>query len=195
MRWMGRLWRELRPDRNPLRRACDRAEAVLLAALLAAFLVAVPLAAMIGGGHAYGAGLRVERAEQATRHPVPAVLLAAALERGHEGYKRPRLATWTAPDGTRRGGWIIAPPGTVPGRAVTLWVDAWGRPTGKPLQVADVVGRAILAAMLAAMIAAAAAGSALVCAAVLSRWVLFRRRLAAWDAEWRTVGPRWTSLR
>jgi hypothetical protein len=55
----------LRPDRNPLRRACDRAEAGLLAALLAAFLVAVSLAAIIGG-------VRVECAEQAagTRFPL-----------------------------------------------------------------------------------------------------------------------------
>ena len=195
MRWMGRLWRELRPDRNPLRRPCDRAEAVLLAALLAAFLAAVPLAAIIGGGHAYDAGLRVQRAEQAARYPVPALVLAAAPERGHEGYKRPVPALWTAPDGIRRSGWIIAPPGTPPGRTVTLWVDAQGRPTGEPLQVADVIGRAIAAAIAAAMIAAATAGSALACAAVLSRRALFRRRLAAWDAEWRTVGPRWTSLR
>jgi hypothetical protein len=45
------------------------------------------------------------------------------------------------------------------------------------------------------VIAAAAAGSALLCAAVPARWVLFRRRLAAWDTEWRAVGPRWTSPR
>jgi hypothetical protein len=64
VRRIGRLWRELRPDRNPLRRACDRAEAGLLAALLAVFLVAVLLAAVICGVRAYGAGLRVERADR-----------------------------------------------------------------------------------------------------------------------------------
>ena len=52
MRRISRLWRELRPDRNPLRRACDRAEAALLAVLLAVFLVAVSLAAVIVGGRA-----------------------------------------------------------------------------------------------------------------------------------------------
>lgn len=195
MRRMGRLWRELRPDRNPLRRGCDRAEAALLAALLGVFLVAVPLAAIIGGGRAYGAGMRVERAEQAARHPVPAVLLAAARERGYEGYKPRVPARWTAPDGTPRSGRIMAPPGTPAGRTATLWGDASGQPTGKPLQVADVIGQAIVTAIVVAMIAAAAAGSALVCAAALARWVLFRWRLAAWDAEWRAVGPRWRSLR
>jgi hypothetical protein len=47
-----------------------------------------------------------------------------------------------------------------------------------PLQVADVTGRAIVTAIFIAVIAAAAAGSALLRAAVLARWVLFRRRLA-----------------
>ena len=195
MRRMSRLWRELRPDRNPLRRACDRAEAALLAALLAVFLVAVSLAAVIAGGRAYGAGLRAERAEQAARHPVPAVLLAAARERRYEGY-RPRVqARWTAPDGTPRSGRIIVPPGTPAGRTVSLWVDASGRPAGEPLEAADVIGRAIVTALFVAVIAAVAAGSALLWAAALARWVLFRRRLAAWEAEWRAVGPRWRSPR
>jgi hypothetical protein len=36
---------------------------------------------------AYGAGLQVERAEQAARHPVPAVLLAGTRDRGSDRYK------------------------------------------------------------------------------------------------------------
>jgi hypothetical protein len=27
---------------------------------------------------------------------------------------------------------------------------------------------------------------------LLGRWVLDRRRLAAWDARWRSTGPQWT---
>jgi hypothetical protein len=82
MRRIGRLWRELRPDRNPLRRACDRAEAGLLAALLAAFLLAVSLAAIIAGVRAYGAGLRVERG---AGRPTPG---SGCVARGHQ---RPRI--------------------------------------------------------------------------------------------------------
>jgi hypothetical protein len=184
----------VRPDRNPLRRACDRAEAGLLAALLAAFFVAVSLAAIIGGVRAYGSGLRVERAEQPARHPVPPVL-AGTRDRGSDRYKVGVPATWTAPDGTLRSGRIVAPPGTEAVHTVTLWVGASGHPAGRPLQAADVIGRALVTAMFIAVIAAAAAGSALPCAAVLARWVLFSRRLAAWDAEWRAVGPPWASLR
>ncbi len=191
MRRICELWRELRLDGNPLRRACDRTEVVLLACLLSAFVVGVPLAAMIAGAQAYGLGLRAERAERAAWRQVPGVLFAAAAAPGDAGHEVPVSARWTAPDGARRTGPVTAPPGTPAGRTVTLWVDASGQPTGAPLQPAQVTGHALGAAV----IAAAAVASALVCLGVLARWVLSRRRLAAWGAEWQAVGPRWTSSR
>jgi hypothetical protein len=27
----------------------------------------------------------------------------------------------------------------------------------------------------------------------VTRWTLDKRRIAAWDAEWRSTGPRWTT--
>jgi hypothetical protein len=191
MRRICRLWRELRLDGNPLRRACDRTEVILLACLLSGFFVVVPLAAMITGTQAYGAGMRAERAERAAWRQVPAVLLVTAAAPGDAGHAVPVKARWTAPDGARRAGLVTAPPGTRAGRTVTLWVDASGQPTGAPLQPTQVIDRAIGAAV----IAAAAAVSGLLCSGALARWVLFRRRLAAWGAEWQAVGPRWTSPR
>jgi hypothetical protein len=191
MKRIGSLWRELRLDGNPLRRPCDRTEAFVLACLLSALFIMVPLAAAIAGTQAYGAGLRAERAERAGWRQDSAVLLATAPAPDYSGYEAPVRARWTAPDGARRAGDIAAPPGTRAGRTVLLWVDASGQPTGRPLQPAQVTGQAIDAAAMAAT----AAFSALLCAGVLGRWVLFTRRLAAWDAEWRVVGPRWTSLR
>jgi hypothetical protein len=191
MRRTCRLWRELRLDGNPLRRPCDRTRAVLLACLLSALVVLVPVAAMIAGAQAYGAGLRAERAERAVWRQVPAVLLATAPAPGSAGYGVPVRATWTAPDGARRAGPVVAPPGTGAGRTVTLWVDASGRPTGTPLQPIQVTRHAIGAAA----IAATAAVCALLCLGALACWVLYRRRLAAWDAEWQAAGPSWTSPR
>jgi len=107
---------------------------------------------------------------------------------------RCRKATWTAPDGARRAGSVTAPPGIPVGRTVTVWVDASGQPTGTPLQPVQVTGHAIGAAVIA-VIAATAAVSAPLGLGALARWVLFRRRLAAWDAEWQAVGPSWTSAR
>ena len=188
---IGVLWRELRPDRNPLRRACDRAEAGVLAVVIAVFLVAVPLAAVISGGRTYAAGLRAERAEQAAWREVPAVPLAAAPASRPDAYQATTRAAWTAPDGARRAGPVTAPAGTPAGRTVRLWVDASGQPTGQPLQSDDVISRAATIAVAAA----AGAAAVLLGAAAAARWALFRRRLAAWDSEWRITGPRWTSLR
>jgi hypothetical protein len=62
VRRIGALWRELRPDRNPLRRASDRAEAALAAGLLTALLIGVPAAAVLAGASQY----RLERVQQAS---------------------------------------------------------------------------------------------------------------------------------
>jgi len=42
-----RVARGLWPDRNPLRRTSDRAEAAMVAVLIAAFLIGAPLIALI----------------------------------------------------------------------------------------------------------------------------------------------------
>ena len=52
----GRFVRGRRFDRNPLRRAADRAETIVLALLLVAFLVGAPLAALASGAWAHAIG-------------------------------------------------------------------------------------------------------------------------------------------
>jgi hypothetical protein len=185
MRRLGARWRELRPDRNPLRRACDRAEAALAAGLLAALLIGVPAAAAFAGASEY----RLERAQQASWHRVPAALLAAAPDPSGAGHQAAALGTWTAPDGTPRAGRIVAPAGTPAGRRVTVWVNASGRPVRPPIPRSLIMVEAIVVAA----IAAAAVSLCLLCTAALARWALTRRRLAAWDSEWRATGPQWTS--
>ena len=39
----------------------------------------------------------------------------------------------------------------------------------------------------------AALAAALALAGALARWSLNRRRLAGWDADWQSTGPRWTT--
>ena len=97
-------------------------------------------------------------------------------------------ARWTAPDGTSRTGQVHAPANAVAGSTVPVWIDRSGRPVPSPLQRSDVVDGIVLAASLAA-------GAVAVVLAVLGflvRWVLDRRRLAAWDARWAVTGPHWT---
>ena len=66
-RGLTRLARALGLDRNPLRRATDRAEAWIRVGLLAVFLIAGPMAALDAGDWAYHEGITAARA--------PAVLL------------------------------------------------------------------------------------------------------------------------
>lgn len=182
--WLRRrLWR-LWPDRNPLRRRCDRVEAKILAGLVAAFILAGSLAALAAGRWAYDSALRTEHAGQAAAHEVAAVLLTTA-----DGWSPATArARWAAPGGAPRTGWVPAPAGSRAGATVRVWVDAAGRPAGPPLRHWQVQGQAALAAMAAVFALAMLLGGA----GLFARRVADRRRLADWDAEWRATGPRWS---
>jgi hypothetical protein len=71
---------------------------------------------------------------------------------------------------------------------VRVWTDAAGRPAGPPLRASQVKGQAALAATLAPVVL----GEMLLLAGQLAQYLLGRRRLAAWDAEWRATGPQWS---
>lgn len=195
MAWGSRLARRWWPDRNPLRRHWDRVEAVIVAALVAGFLVGAPVAGLAASGWAYGVAQRVQQAQQAHWRQVPAVLTATAPSHANSGYAyevpSQVRATWTAPDGTSRAGLIPAAPGTPAGSRVMVWVDSAGQLTGPPLRGHQVTQQAVLAGV----IAAALLGLALLSAGLAARRVLDARRMADWDAEWRVTGPRWSPHR
>ena len=69
-RGLTRLARALGLDRNPLRRATDRAEGWIRAGLLAVFLIAGPMAALGAGHWAYHAGITAARVPAAPAHRV-----------------------------------------------------------------------------------------------------------------------------
>jgi hypothetical protein len=77
-RGLTRLARALGLNRNPLRRATDRAEAWIRVGLLAVFLIAGPMAAFGAGHLAYHAGITAARVPPAPAHRVkPAALQQA----------------------------------------------------------------------------------------------------------------------
>ena len=176
-----------RPSRNPLRRRCDRVEAAILGALLVVLAVAAPLAAIVVGHSVYHSATDARHTQLTTGHRVQAVLLtSAAWDPG--GYFASAQARWTAPDGTRRTGTVFPAAGTPAGAEVQVWVDGSGRLTDEPLKPSQVQGQAVLAGVLAVMCVAVVlwgAGQAV-------RLAADRRRLAAWDDEWRATGPKWT---
>jgi hypothetical protein len=74
-RGLTRLARALGLDRNPLRRASDRAEAWIRVGLLGIFLITGPMAALGAGHGAYRAGITVSRVPAAPTHRIrPAAL-------------------------------------------------------------------------------------------------------------------------
>lgn len=180
----------MRPDRNPLRRASDRLEAFLLAGSIMTALAAAPFAVPAAAAASHNAAASAQAAERATRHQVRAVLLQRAAEAG-DGYATDSQvlaqASWRAPDGTPRGGQVMAPAGATKGSPVLVWTDPAGRLAGPPLSDGQIAGQADLAGV------AAAGGLVLLvlCEAVIIRRTLDRRRMAAWDADWAVTARMW----
>jgi hypothetical protein len=89
-RGLTRLARALGLDRNPLRRATDRAEAWIRVGLLGIFLIAGPIAALHAGHWTYHAGITVARAPAAPSHRAnkPAALRQAPAVTGLLGVGR-----------------------------------------------------------------------------------------------------------
>jgi hypothetical protein len=190
---LGRFVRGRRPDRNPLRRASDRTETAVLAVLVIAFIAATPFAAQAAGAWAHNKAREVQRTEQASWRQVPALVLKVTSGvqgyGGYEGLESQAQARWTAPDGKVITGEIPIALGTAAGTTVPLWITGDGQLTDAPLQDSQVTGDALLAETVTVIVVA----TLLAITGMLARHVLDKRRMAAWDAEWRATGPRWTT--
>ena len=191
--WLARLLRGRRLDRNPLRRGSDRAETVVLGALLAAFLAAAPFAAHAAGSWAHASAVRDAQAQRASLHQVTATLLRAAPVLSSYGSASDFAveARWRAPDGRVRTGDLLVTATTAAGHSTRIWVDQAGRLTGPPMSGDQVAGRA----QLAVGVAVGGLAVLLIMAAWLVRGGIDRRRMAAWDADWLANGPRWSPRR
>jgi hypothetical protein len=191
--WPARLLRGRRLDRNPLRRGSDRAETVVLGALLAAFLAAAPFTAHAAGSWAHASAVRDAHAQRASLHQVTATLLGAAPVLSSYGSAANFAveARWRAPDGRVRTGELLVTATTAAGHSARIWIDRTGRLTGPPLGRDQVTGRA----QLAVGVAVGGLAVLLITAAWLVRRGIDRRRMAAWDADWLANGPRWSPRR
>ena len=187
---LGRFVRGRRPDRNPLRRASDRLETAVLAVLVIAFLAAAPFTALAAGEFALARAQQAQLTQQASWHQVPARVLKLASPGGTGYASQPEAqARWTAPDGKVVTGETPVPFGTAAGATVRVWVTSDGRLTDPPMQDAQVTDQAYFAGAVSVVALATLLGSA----GLLARRALDKRRITAWDAEWRVTGPRWTT--
>jgi hypothetical protein len=186
----GRFFRGRRLDRNPLRRASDRVETLVLILLTVVFLAAAPLAAPAAGGWAHATAQRAELAQQAARSQVTAVIVSTpATQSVGEAFVPMAQARWTAPDGAVVSGEVPVRAGTEVGARLPVWTTRDGQPAEQPLNDSQVASLTVFGAVTGV----AALAAVLALAGILARWSLARRRLAGWDADWRATEPRWTT--
>ena len=178
--------------RNALRRPVDRIEGALLVTLATAFLVATAVAFVLGA-HTYGS----QRAASVGLRPATAVLIQAGpIYYGSLAHPGQAEARWGDPGDGEQAGLLTtatAPDitGAAAGTRIPVWLDRSGHPVIPP------VGPVAMAVNALAVAAATVGGAGLTVLIfyVLGRFVLDRRRLAAWESAWSLTGPRWTSRR
>ena len=100
-------------------------------------------------------------------------------------------ARWQPPGQPARTGEVLAVAGARKGSTVRTWIDPSGAVTDPPLDNRVIVGDVWLAVMATLVMS----GLLLLAAGALARRMLDRRRLRAWEAEWRTSGPLWSGHR
>lgn len=195
-RRLARCARWLGFDRNPLRRAADRAEVAIRLIVLVLLVAAIPVAAIAAGRWTDRAALRQARAQAAADHSVRAVLLQRVPSAGTPGpYSSIQMSwvpgRWKAPDGAVRTGEVLAQVGAPEGSSVPVWVSESGSITDPPPGHNLIVGEVFIVVTLTCL------GSLFVLmgAEALALRALDRRRLSAWDTEWRAIGPLWTGPR
>jgi hypothetical protein len=193
---LARRARRLGLDRNPLRRRTDRIEAVIRLVTLSLLLVAAPMAAVIAGLQADHLALRQVHVQQMADHQVTAVLLQQAQPTGiPDPYTSVQmtlvLARWQPSVGPTRTGQVQAPAGARADSTVAVWIDASGAITSPPPDHREIVGDVCITAVVTGLVASLL----MLGSGALARRVLDRRRLRAWDAEWRATGPRWSGHR
>jgi hypothetical protein len=190
-RRMSRLVRWL-AGRNTLRRPVDRIEGTVLVVLTAAFLVAMAVASVLGVR-----SYQSQRAASAGVRPVVAVLSQPGpLSYGSLAQLGEAEARWHDPGGSEQYGvltTVTAPGilGAAAGARIPVWLDRSGQPVAPPGgQVAMIIN-----ALAPGTVVAGGAGMTLLVCYGLCRFVLDRRRLAAWESAWSQTGPRWTTRR
>jgi hypothetical protein len=189
-RWLVRTARGCWPDHNPLRRKTDRVETYLLAGLFLASAAAAPFAVRAASHAAYEGALHTQQAQIASRHPVSAVLTTAASTKV-SGYALQTAvsvnASWTSPTGVHKTGSVLAPAGSPKGSKVGVWTDPSGNLVSPPLLDTQVTGQGEVAGIVTVV----GIGVLFLTEAAVVRHVLYRRRMAAWEADWQVTARAW----
>jgi hypothetical protein len=189
--WGIRMRRALRRfgfHRNAMRRPLDRTQTIIGFGLFLGFLALGSILATGAVQLVYGAGVRAEQRESATRHQVDATVMWREASDGESRrlLGAPDRVQWRAADGSWQSGVIDT--GKQVGEHVKLWVDDTGAISGAPQNRTQTAGTAGFAAAGGLV----AAGAPLALGYALVRRRFDRRRFAEWDDEWALISPHWT---
>jgi hypothetical protein len=170
-------WRSMRLfGRNPLIRAGDRVEALVVVFAVVVVLLAAPIAAAVGTA-VYDSRSHLYAQQAQNSHVVTAVVTDHKVtHRKALGQTVTVLARWFAA-GTEHTGSVSAPPGVKTGDSIDIWVAEDGSHVGPPLRTAL---DAAVAAAEAIWFGAAIAAAALVAG---TRTFLNRARHARWQKD------------
>lgn len=179
---LGRAWLIRLFGRNPLIRASDRVEALILLAATVLVLVAAPVAGAVGTS-VYDTRNRAYAEQALTRHTVTATVVSDSV-----AIIRPYTVTisvqarWMANGTTHDGSFVWDRP-VRSGDDVTIWVDNNGKYAGPPASrhraAADAIGVGLVV-----WLSVAAAAATLV---AVVRFRLDQRRHADWARELRCL--------
>lgn len=169
---------------NPLLRASDRVEALLLVLAVAVSLFTVPIAAAIGTAvHDSRSRLYAEQVQ--TRRPVTATVVGDSRSpRKFDSRTVQMPARWDFA-GAERTGDIAAPPAAKVGDDVEIWVDGQGSPVTRPdLSPRDQAVTIAVAIWCAVSLTATASFAG-------AQHALDRARYAGWQRDFdRVIGQR-----
>jgi hypothetical protein len=190
---LARLARWLGFDRNLLRRGTDRVEGALRLVMIIVVVAVVPAMAVAAGRWTYHYVVHQAQAQQAVDHQITAALLRDAPATGvPDPYTSLQTAwvpaRWQPPGQPPRTGEVLAVAGARKGSTVRTWIGPSGAVTNPPLDHRVIRGDVLMAVMATLLVSCAL----LLGAARLARRMLDRRRLRAWEAEWRASGPLWS---
>ncbi|HEY7815894.1 MAG TPA: hypothetical protein VIC62_21800 [Nakamurella sp.] len=173
---------------NPLARGVDRAEAALTWILMASWLMALPILAVIGSVQWADLQARAD-AQARSLVSVEAVLVTDA---GYEltNYRSiptgvTAEATWVGRSGLDVTGPVTPAPGARAGEHLTIWLDPDGAIVAAPMSATDAAVQAVIIVTFGWTVLALLLGTAW--------WVVRRRfdrrRWQAWAQEWERVEP------
>lgn len=185
----GRWWIARLLGRNPLLRAADRLEALLILIVIVGWLLVAPITGAVGTA-IYDGRHHLYAEEALTRHRVTATVIEGNTTTA-DGYLAPASvqAVWPVAGGERTGSFSFDA-AVKSGDRLSIWVDADGNPVPPPTPTTLAAPDALLVA-LSILLSAIMVTALVLC---MTRLCLDRRRYQQWERELRAIrdydGPR-----